>query len=136
MKIFKRNKVKLSLIDDYINILLVENFFNNDIDIKNFKTTTQEKYEKLKTLTSTLKSNYDKVFESLKLNDLSLLILKKELKNNNSFFQNVKQNNFELLDRKLDKTLKFLTKIFTCFCEKIHFLKLNFNLNSANLTSY
>ena len=39
-------------------------------------------------------SNGNKIFEKLKMNDISLLILKKETKHDNSIFLNEQQNNF------------------------------------------
>lgn len=78
-----KSKIKLSLIEDYINIYIINNFFSNDLTC--FKNSNQ--IQENKTKINNLKVLYETIFEKLKLKDLSFLILIKDLKQNNSLFQ-------------------------------------------------
>ena len=69
-----KNKIKLSLIDDYVKLVIFENFLNND---ERNSTTL-----KIASVNSRLKKIYDELFKKLNMNDCSLLLLKKQLKQN------------------------------------------------------
>ena len=92
--VFKKRKVKLSLIDDYIRIILIENFYNNSFDAFNLDEETLKLLNKTKTFNLQLKNIYDELLEKLNLNDISLLILKKELKTNNTMFKRISNKSF------------------------------------------
>lgn len=72
-----KNKIKLSLVDDYVKLVIFENFLN----IYN-GSTSKEVVIKINQ-SSRLKSLYDVIFEKLSMNDCSLLLLKQQLKQNN-----------------------------------------------------
>jgi len=73
MCIFIKNKIKLSLVEDYISILTIFNFYNK------FKNPSNKEQVFLFKTTQKLKSFYESLFDKLKFDKLSLLILKKEL---------------------------------------------------------
>ena len=95
MLFIKKNKLKLSIIEDYIQVLAIDNFFNNDFSSFhhsfNNKTFNLVKQKHLLTI-----FQYNKTLEKLKMNDLSLLILKKQLKSYNYIFQNLKQGDYSI----------------------------------------
>ena len=121
MNFFKRKKIKLSLIDDYIKILLIENFFNNPFESIN----CSKLFFETKNLSQTLKNKYDNLLNQLKLNDLSLLILKKELKENNNLYQHEKTHNFTSLEKTLFQTKFKLDEISNNLTNKIKRLKVS-----------
>ena len=101
MLYFRRKQIKMSLIKDYVFLMCVKNFCNNSFDdfayvLQPIKTLSEQNHLLFQT--------YNKIFEKLKMNDLSLLILRKETKDDNSLFLNEKQNNFETTN----ETVKFL----------------------------
>ena len=92
MLYFRRKQIKMSLIKDYVFLMCVKNFCNNSFDALScnnqpIKTLNQQNHFLFQT--------YNKIFEKLKMNDLSLLILRKETKDDNTLFLNEKQNNFQ-----------------------------------------
>jgi len=73
-----KEKLKLSLIDDYIKILSIENFnlgVRKDI-LEEFDTNV---YLQTKTLDLSLKTAYEFVFKKIKAVDMSYVILKREI---------------------------------------------------------
>lgn len=95
MLFFKKNKIKMSIIEDYIKLLAFENFFKNDFSIidsnilnVDLLATTNQKFV-------VVFDNYNHTLKRLKMNDLSLLILKKELKDCNFLFLKQQETNFK-----------------------------------------
>ncbi|MBO5955117.1 MAG: hypothetical protein J6Q13_04060 [Clostridia bacterium] len=117
---FNKNKIKLSLIEDYIEIIKIENFFSNSfVDIEFDKSI----FNKCHSLNCQLSKIYNSIFENLKMNDLSLLILKKELKNNNIIFNNLKLNNFKNINQTLLLLHTDLNQTFQDLLTKLEKLK-------------
>ena len=81
-----KNKIKLSLIDDYIKIVLIKNFLNNSFSAFELNKEQTDQINHSKTLVCLLDKTYNSIFDKLKLNDLSFEILKKELSQNNILF--------------------------------------------------
>lgn len=125
MMYFKRKKIKLSLIDDYVKILLIKNFLNNSFE--NVKLTNITALKQTKELNLKLDEIYNQLFFKLKLNDLSLLILKKELKNNNILYLKEEQNSFLTLENTIQKTYLILNDIFENLNKKLKFFKFKLN---------
>lgn len=125
MMYFKRKKIKLSLIDDYVKILLIKNFLNNSFE--NVKLTNITTLKQTKELNLKLDEIYNQLFFKLKLNDLSLLILKKELKNNNILYLKEEQNSFLTLENTIQKTYLILNDIFENLNKKLKFFKFKLN---------
>lgn len=119
-----KNKVKLSLIDDYIKIILIKNFLNSTFNENN--TGCVALLQNTQELDSQLEKIYEALFAKLKMNDLSFDILKKELKENNSLFLKTKQNNFLNLENTLNNSNLQLNVIFNSLKSKISNLKINF----------
>lgn len=72
-----KNKIKLSLIDDYVKLVLFENFFNT------YNISSSQEIASKHNQSTKLKRLYDIIFEKLSMNDCSLLLLKQQLKQNN-----------------------------------------------------
>jgi hypothetical protein len=123
MSNFKRNKIKLSLIDDYIQIYLINNFC---LSVENIHLTDEQFFllKENKTICSKLNENYLCIFEKLKLQDLSLSVLLKDLKNNNTMLKKEQDNNFSTLNYTLSETKKVLDSISTSLDTKLKLLKL------------
>ena len=83
-----KNKAKLSLIEDYIKIILINNYFNKTCNFKNSLRLNVIKEQVFK-----LKCCYEFLFNELKFDSLSILILKKELKN--SIYSVVNKNELQ-----------------------------------------
>ena len=122
MLFFKRNKIKLSLIEDYVQLVIISNFFKNDFSFLNDKNKII--IIKYKQMSSTLLTIYNQTFVKLKMNDLSLLILKKDLKNNNSLYLREESSQFSMFDKTLDEIFVKLTLILNGIKEKQKELKL------------
>ena len=97
MKLFKKRQIKLSLIDDYVQILLIHNFLQNKFEKCEFDNDLIILLEELKQININLKSNYEKLIQFVKLDDISFLLLKRELKDNNHIFLLEKRNNFSFI---------------------------------------
>lgn len=128
---FYRKKIKLSLIEDYIEIKKIENFFlNSFVNIQFDKNI----FNNCKNLNLQLLKLYNSLFESLKMNDLSLLILKKELKNNNYLFNNLKLKKFKEIDQTILKLTIGLNRIFQNLLTKLEQLKIkDYSLSTSIL---
>ena len=121
MLYFKKSKIKLSLIEDYIEIMKIENFFSNSfVDIEFDKSIFKKCYN----LNCKLSKAYNKLFESLKMYDLSLLILRKELKHNNVIYNNLQLNNFKDINQTLLLLLSSLNQTFKNLLPKLKQLKI------------
>ena len=123
MSNIRRNKVKLSLIDDYIQIYLINNFC---LSVEKIKLTDEQFFllNENKLACSKLNENYLYLFEKLKLKDLSLNLLLKDLKDNNMMFQKEKNNNFSTLNHTLFETKKALELISTNLNSKLKLLNI------------
>lgn len=88
-----RSGLKLSLVDDYIQIMLITNFCNNDFSIIN-EQYLFNKIQTIKNGCNSLKTIYNKMFTLLKLNNASFAILNQQLTLNNSQFEKEKKENF------------------------------------------
>ena len=126
INMLNKNKIKLSLIDDYIKIIIIKNFFNNSyfekvntISCSHLIYTTQQ-------LDFNLELIYNKIFDKLKLNNLSLIILKEELNSNNSLFLQLKKSNFINIANFISNLLKELTTIEQNLKQKTKSLKIQF----------
>lgn len=118
MKYFKRKKIKLSLIDDYVKIILINNLYKNSIECLVLNDEILNLIINIKNLSTHLKCEYDKIFEKLKLNDVSLLILKKELNLNNSLFNSLNTTDSKFIHSTLTKIDETLKNILMDFKEK------------------
>ncbi len=115
-----KSAIKLSLIDDYITISLIDNFYNN-----NFSCNLIPIIEKQKSLCLSLKKIYDKIFTLLNLKDISFSILEEQLsKNNHLYFQQANET-FENLEKTLSKNEMLLSNINTNLGKKLLKLKIN-----------
>ena len=122
MIVFKRKKIKLSLIEDYIKIILIKKFTENNFNEFLMDENSLTTLKTIKILSFNLEQIYINVFNELKMNDLSLLILKKELNNNNSlFFQN------KNIVSVLNNNYSIIKNIYFNAYEKFKLLKLKFN---------
>ena len=73
-----KEKLKLSLIDDYIKILSIENF-NLGVRKEILEEFDTNVYLQTKTLDLSLKTAYEFVFKKIKAVDMSYVILKREI---------------------------------------------------------
>ena len=119
---YKKNKIKMSLIEDYIQLCLVQNFCNNDFSFVNNQTNFL--FMQLQQTLKIVLSIYNQTFIKLRMNDLSLLILKKELKNRNYLYYREEQNEFKNLDNTLNILSAKVENIIKCLKEKQKALKL------------
>ena len=127
----KKQKLKLSLIDDYVQISLIKNFLNNSFENIQFTNESVSLMKSTQDLDIMLEQIYVSIFKALKLNDASFLVLKKELSENNSLFLNTKNCNFENLDYILSQSNLKLTQILNELKIKLIKLKLNLSYNFA-----
>lgn len=74
-----RKKFKMELINNYVDIYKI--LFNCKELIKTEKNTDQEKIISLLHDALKLKNEYEKMFDILKMNDISFLVLKRDLDN-------------------------------------------------------
>lgn len=104
----KKNKIKKSLIDDFVKISLISNFYysiqkvniiNNTLLVENLN------------LASKLKKTYLSLITKLKLNDNSFKILMCDLNKNNNLFEKEKMSNYRNLANTFKETKKVLTQI-------------------------
>lgn len=118
----RKNKIKLSLVDDYIKIIIIKNFFNNQIE--NISTNCFDLLKSTQNLDIMLEKIFENLFEQLKMNDSSLALLKKELKENNSLFLTLKRNNFSDLEKTLKTSNNLLINIMENLKKKTQSLRL------------
>lgn len=120
MKFTKRKELELSLIDDYIKIIIARNFFDN---MFNSNISEHKNFQNTKLLTQNLEKIYDLILKKLNLDNLSLLILKKELKTNNSLYLIEKNNNFINTIETTNKIFDVLQSIECSVANKIKHFK-------------
>lgn len=116
-----KNKVKLSLIDDYIKIVLINNFFQNDILLNDL--SLERKVAEIRQLNNHIKLIYEQLFEMLKLNDTSLMILKNDLNQNNKMFNLETNSNFNHTPKIVEKAYNDLIDISQNLNEKLKVLR-------------
>lgn len=119
-----KNKLKLSLIEDYIKIVLIKNFFRNSFEGLNLSEQDKQVVDCSKNLNQILFSTYELLFERLKLNNLSLDILKQELEQNNLMFLEQKSLNFKGFKEVCTKNLNQLSEINSNLKPKLEKLKI------------
>lgn len=119
-----KKKIKLSLIDDYIKIMLIKQFYNNYSQL--ISASCQESTGKQ---ALNLENTYNLIFKLLKMDDLSLDILKRQLQNNSKNFL----LNSEKLKSILEKSKIEINSIEKNLPEKMSKLKINPNLKLLNL---
>ena len=120
----KKKKIKLSLIDDYIKIILIKNFLNNSFSSFELNQDYVKELNVTKHILPILENTYNELFERLKLKDLSFDILTKELEQNNSLFLNT--NSFNL-EKTIANNSLILNNILNNLKSKLDQLKLNFS---------
>ena len=125
MLCFKKNKIKMSLIEDYIQILFSKTFFDNEFLSISLSSNEHQLFIKTKKNVYFLNNAYESIFKKLKMNDISLLILKKEIKNNNNLFLQEKQNNFKTLSITINRINQELQRISNSLKDKSTLLKVN-----------
>ena len=121
-----RRKIKLSLIDDYIKIVQIKNFSNNSFDEFTLNEKSERNLTEIHNLSTLLEKTLESLFETLKLNDLSFCILKKELDQNNSLFFKTNSQNVE---HNITISLLTINTIISNLKSKIDNLKINFHSN-------
>ncbi|MBQ8615757.1 MAG: hypothetical protein IJ415_04250 [Clostridia bacterium] len=122
----KKQKLKLSLIDDYVQISLIKNFLNNNIQFTNESVGLMKSTQDLDNM---LEQIYLSIFKTLKFDDPSFQILKKELHENNSLFLNTRNCDFKNLDKILNQCNLKLNQILHDLKLKSDKLKLNLSNN-------
>lgn len=122
-----KNKLKLSLIDDYIKIVLIKNFYSNSFEDVDLNDESIKLMDSCKKLNQLLFSTYELLLEKLKLNEVSLDVLKQELELNNLMFLKEKAENFSHLNELCNKNTKLLTAINLNLKTKLEKLKINPN---------
>ena len=110
-----KNKIKLTLIDDYIKICLIKNFLYNNFNEQDLSNLYLDEIEKLKKLNTALEHLYCEIFEKLQLNNLSLDILKKDIKHNNFQFENEEKKHTSNYTKLIDQSKIQLNTIISNF---------------------
>ncbi|MBR1926036.1 MAG: hypothetical protein IJ837_04230 [Clostridia bacterium] len=119
-----KKKLKLDLLDEYMFILNIQNIFKNYGDIEDREIAN------CINLCENLKKKYEQIFLKLGVIDLSFMILKKELNNENLIkyhsFLNLKDNINEINLKINDYSKSLHTKM-----KKLHFneFEINFIVN-------
>ena len=110
-----KNKIKLSLVDDYVKLVIFENFFNSYNSFAGIEVVQKRNQN------SQLRKVYDIMFEKLRMNDCSLLLLKQQLKaNNNLSYICNKQTEQDIINKIFDS----INKIEANLKDKIRLLKI------------
>lgn len=123
-----KTNLKLSLIDDYIQIVLIENFFKNEISTIFSSLSTN--IHKIQKHCSLLKSFYEKLINLLKLNNVSFLVLQKQLSLNNTLYEKEKLNNFLNTPKIINQFEETLINISKNIKQKLTKLKLNSSITT------
>ncbi len=103
---------------------MAKNFFENDFSSITISTQNKELFNETKHQTNSLFIIYESVFHQLKMYDLSLLILKKELNDNNVFYAQTRNNNFQNIAPTIKRLNQKLNQITSSLIEKQKILKL------------
>lgn len=113
-----KNKTKLAIINDYVQIRLIENFSNNNFSNLISKTES-EKIKTLQELSSHLRNKFEQIINIMNLNDDSFVLLSTQLNLNNAQFNCVEPNN-------LTKTIDFAS-------QKLNLIQNNLKKNILNI---
>lgn len=111
-----KNKLKLSLIDDYVKLVIFENFFNTYNNLS-FKEAISKRRQNTR-----LKKLYDILFEKLSMNDCSLLLLRQQLNKNNQLEMLCNQQTEKDTLKKIFNSINNIEKMLP---EKLARLKIN-----------
>lgn len=123
-----KKQTKLSLIEDYIKIGIMKNFYSNDFSIFDLSTTQKEDISFLKNTASSLNILYEALLKQCKMTDASFLVLQNELSNNNVLFKHNLTNNQIGIDQIINNHKSQIEKIKTELCSKLNKLKICLNL--------
>ncbi len=123
-----KNKIKLSLIDDYIKICLIKNFLNNNFEPAKLDSFYLNLIPKMKQIDLCLEQAYNEIFNLLKLNDTSLEVLKNNLSSNNKQFELIQKQQFHNCSQIIDQSNNQLKSILNSLKSKTKSLKLNINV--------
>jgi len=123
-----KNKVKLSLIDDYVKIVLIKNFFDNSFDNLNLDEQVRNAIQQTRSLNCQLEDFYEKLITKLKLDDISFDILKHDLTQNNQLFLRQANQNFEHFPQIVGKTSSDIINIVKELAQKLKVLKVDMPL--------
>ena len=117
---YRKNKIKVSLIDDFIQISLISNFCCSieRLNLNQHQTLLKENSN----LVYILNKRYMELIEQLKLNDNSFKVLVNDLNKNNNLFEKEKQANFCHIEKTLKETKKVLTRIYAELDSKLKLL--------------
>ncbi len=118
----RKNKIKLSLIDDYCKIVTIGNFLNNSFP---FSQNVEDLTKQIKKTNNSLQDFYENLFVQLHLNDISFLLLRNQLKCNNQLFEIAQKSNFENLNNFLITSHETQQEIIFNLREKLSKLKIN-----------
>lgn len=117
-----RQKLKLSLVEDYIKVVGLSSFCSNCL-----KNSGQEYINSLsgiKILVDEIQKAYDKLLFKYNIMDVSLLVLKKELKENSSL-QNAKSFDSVNSIENIEKCKKSVKDIYVSLQQKLNKLSLS-----------
>ena len=114
-----KSAIKLSLIDDYISIVLIENFCRNFHELEEY-----EFVKSLKSSTEALKVVVDEILDLLHLKNDSFLILTEQLSENNNLYKQQKLENFQNLKDFCNRNLCLLNGINLNLKDKLLKLKI------------
>ncbi len=118
-----KRKLKLSLIDDYIKIITIKNFYNNPLE-QYYNVEILKKINKLKELLNNLSTIYLQIFEKIRLKDESFMLLNHELSLNNKLFESITYENFSQTVDKTDNDLHSITNNLSYKLKKLKIDKL------------
>ena len=122
-----KSSVKNSIIDDYISIILIDNFCNNFSFLNNKKTIVNDLHD----LCKHLKQTYNELINIINLNDISFEVLNEQLSQNNQMYFIQKNQNFLNLKVFCIENINRLNKIKLTLKDKL--LKLKINPDSLSL---
>ena len=122
MTTLRKQKIKKSLIDDFIQISLISNFY---FSLRNNNIANSYLSNDDARLLEFLKQSYLEIIKDLKLNDNSFMLLVCELNKNNQLFEKEQKSNFQNLGKTIDQTKKVLITISNELDVKLKLLKLN-----------
>lgn len=120
-----KNKIKLSLIDDYIKICLIKNFLSNNFDSFNLSPSYLNLLSELKQTNSILEHSYNLLIQKLNLNNESLLILKDEVSKNNRQFELIEKEGSNNVIKLIDESNKEINIILSSLDQKVEQLQLS-----------
>lgn len=118
-----KRKLKLSLIDDYIKIITIKNFYNNPLE-QYYNVEILKKINKLKELLNNLSTIYLQIFEKIRLKDESFILLNHELSLNNKLFESITYENFSQTVDKTDNDIHSITNNLSYKLKKLKIDKL------------